>query len=609
MSGSTQGERKLASPAPKAIGSAISEPRTVSGENGGDPRRARRSRGHRFLEWYFALKYRVFRRERRPDDGRRGLVMLQIDALAYAELRRAIELGYCPTIEQMVRTEGYTLRRWFSGLPSATPYAQAGIFHGENEKIPGFRFYDKAEARVITCNTPAGVQYIRDRINAPGALAGGSSYVNLLDGDAQTVAFTVATREKLSVFQRLGGWRMAMLILLHPIRVARMGLQAVLEWLREEYERGVGELARKRTHSEGLFPFIRVLSNVVVRELQTMAICLDVYLGVPVIYSTFMQYDELGHHFGPSSFQALRDLRRTDARIREIRRMIENVGGREYDIVILSDHGMTPSSSYRVRFGETLGGTIERILQGDAALRGETPLRSQASFADTSEYADITAQVVNAMAELTPESRRTMRRALRRVRDWLRSRYGLRELILPEKYRIEADHDVVVTYSSDLALVYFADDPRPLELTDIMRDARRANLYVELLQHPGVGLLATRNGPSVHLESTNGRAIVVGGELAVLEGDNPLELYGNNANTARAVEHLASQPNTGDITIFGAYDGYEIVSFDDQIGAHGAAGGNQLYPFLIGPAELELGSARIEDPRDIHRVIMERYRV
>ena len=47
--------------------------------------------------------------------------MLQIDALAYAELRRAIELGYCPTIEHMVREEGYTLRRWFCGLPSAPP--------------------------------------------------------------------------------------------------------------------------------------------------------------------------------------------------------------------------------------------------------------------------------------------------------------------------------------------------------------------------------------------------------------------------------------------------------------------------------------------------------
>ncbi len=415
--------------------------------------------------------------------------MLQIDALAYVELRRAIELGYCPTISKMVREEDYTLRRWFCGLPSATPYCQAGIFYGENDNIPAFRFYDKRERRVVTCNTPAGVQYIRDRIHAPGALAGGSSYVNLLDGDAQTVALTVATRERMSVFQRLGGWRMALLILLHPIRVARMVFQAALEWLREEYERSVGDLARRRTHSEGLFPFVRVLSNVVVRELQTMAILLDVYLGVPVIYSTFMQYDELAHHFGPSSFQALRDLRRTDARLREIRRMIDNHGGRAYDIVLLSDHGMTPSSSYRVRFGETLGKTVERILEGVAAKRGEAPLRSRASYADTSEYADMSAQIVDVVAQVTPPTQRTAKRVLIRVRDWVRSRYGLRELILPEKYRVEDEHDVVVTYSSCLALLYFADDVERLDRNDIALDARRANLYIELLNHPGVGLL------------------------------------------------------------------------------------------------------------------------
>src|SRR4029078_10692833 len=137
------------------------------------------------------------------------------------------------------------------------------------------------------------------------------------------------------------------LLLLHPIRVTRMGLQAVLEWLREEYERAVGELARRRTHSEGLFPFIRVLSNVIVREVQTMAILLDVYLGVPVIYSTFMQYDELEHHFGPSSFQALRDLRRTDARIREIRRMIRNLGGAERELAHSPDQRMQPAPRYR----------------------------------------------------------------------------------------------------------------------------------------------------------------------------------------------------------------------------------------------------------------------
>ncbi len=268
-----------------------------------------------FLRWYLGLKYRAFDREKRPRDDRRGLIMLQIDALAYSDLRRAIAAGDCPAIASLIAGGEFALRRWFCGLPSATPYCQAGIFHGENAGIPAFRFYDKAAARIIMCNVPAGVQYIRDRIKSPGALAGGSSYVNLLDGDADTVAFTVATRVQTSVLKRLGGARMALLILVHPIRILRMVFESAFEFLREEWERLRGELAGRVPHSEGIFPFIRILSNVVIRELQTMAMLLDVYLGVPVIYSTFMQYDELAHHFGPSSRQALGDLRRTDARI------------------------------------------------------------------------------------------------------------------------------------------------------------------------------------------------------------------------------------------------------------------------------------------------------
>src|SRR3954471_18582375 len=246
MRGSTHGDRKLATPAPNATANPTSALNASASPEMEVDRRLN-PRANRALRWYYSLKYRLFRREQRPRDGKRGLVMLQLDALAYVELRRAIELGYCPTISNMVREEGYTLRRWFCGLPSATPYCQAGIFHGENEGIPAFRFYDKAERRVVTCNTPSGVQYIRDRITAPGALAGGSSYVNLLDGDAQTVAFTVATRERMSVYRRLGGTRMGLLILLHPIRMLRMVFQAVGEWLREEWERFRGELARQTT--------------------------------------------------------------------------------------------------------------------------------------------------------------------------------------------------------------------------------------------------------------------------------------------------------------------------------------------------------------------------
>ena len=563
--------------------------------------------GRRLLHWYYALKYRVFRGDRRPADGKRGLVVLQIDALAYAELRRAIELGYCPTIAKMVHEEGYVLRRWFCGLPAATPYCQAGIFHGENDGIPAFRFYDKQSRFVVTCNSPRGVQYIRDRIHTPGALAGGSSYVNLLDGDARTVAFTVATRERMSVYRRLGGTRMALLIMLHPIRSIMMLVQSALEWFREEWERSVGELFRQRTHSEGLFPFIRILSNVIVRELQTMAILLDVYLGVPVIYSTYMQYDELGHHFGPVSWQALRDLRRTDARIRSIRRMMQSAAGREYDLVILSDHGMAPSASYRVRFKESLGNTVQRILDGDAVRIGRTPLSSLTSENPTSEYGDVGARWIESLERRASPRSRTMRRTLRAISHWIRSQYGVRELLMPEKYRVDERHDVVVTYSSSLALLYFAHTAERLDLADIVRERRHAHLYHELLAHEGIGLVAALSGPVVHVESARGRALINEGVVEVIAGTNPLDPYGTEPPLARAVERLVRQSNAGDLVLFGAYDGYEIVCFDDQVGAHGAAGGNQLAPFLVAHRSLGLEDVVIEDARDIHRVLMSRY--
>ncbi|MGI9077341.1 MAG: alkaline phosphatase family protein [Gemmatimonadaceae bacterium] len=567
------------------------------------------------LRWYYSIKYWPFRRERRARDNRRGLIVLQIDALAYSDLRRALKLGYCPTVSRLLKDEGYGIRRWFCGLPSATPYCQAGIFHGENGGIPAFRFYDKDARKVITCNAPHGVQYIRDRITAPGALAGGSSYVNLLDGDAQTVAFTIATRQKTSVYQRLGGTRMALLILLHPIRNLRMVVQSVGEWLREEWERTAGEIAGRVTHAEGIFPFLRIFCNVIVRELQTMAILLDIYLGVPVIYSTFMQYDELAHHFGPSSKQSLIDLKRTDARIAEIWRMIRATSSRPYDLVILSDHGMTPAVSYRVRFGETLGLTVRHMLDDGVQSAGTGhPLTLHASFAEDSEYADIGAQIVETVAQASgaggssvdSESPHRPRRS-KRLLSWIRSKYGLREIIFPEKYHVSNRHNVVVTYSSCLALVYFADAPGQLDLIEIARDTRRARLYSSLIVHPGIGLVATRIKSGVHLESRSGRALIVGEKVDVLSGENPLALYGTESYVVSAIRELVSQPNAGDLVLFGAYDGYDIISFDDQVGAHGSAGGDQTYPFIISPPELELANAKLENARDIHRVVMTRY--
>jgi hypothetical protein len=265
-------------------------------------------------------------------------------------------------------------------------------------------------------------------------------------------------------------------------------------------------------------------------------------------------------------------------------RMMRSAAHRGYDLVILSDHGMTPSVSYRVKFGETLGTTVGRLSN------------SIASFAEDSEYADVGPRILEDAT-------------LFRLRDWLRRHYGLRELLVPEKYKIDVRHEVVVTYSSCLAELYFADDDEALDHDDIQRDPRRAGLHAALLAHPGIGLIATRKGHGVHLASRTGRAFLEGGEMTILAGDDPLRAYAPDALALRAIESLVRQPNGGDLVLFGAYDGYDIVSFDDQVGAHGSIGGDQVFPFLITPSTLGIDETTcIEDARDIHRVITCRFR-
>jgi hypothetical protein len=269
---------------------------------------------------------------------------------------------------------------------------------------------------------------------------------------------------------------------------------------------------------------------------------------------------------------------------------------------------MTPAVSYRVKYGESLGTTVRKMLDGYRS-RGRQPLAVHESRAEDTEYADMGPAVIESAARTYGHRHDRLGRALRRLRDWVRSRYGLREIIFPEKYRVDEQHQVVVTYSSCLALVYFADAEAQLGRREISADRRRAHLYTALLRHPGIGLLATRDGATVVVESRTGRARIVGERVEVVSGRNPLEPFGTERYVTRAVRDLVQQPNAGDIVIFGAYDEYEIVSFDDQVGAHGSAGGDQMYPFLLTPPELPVGHETLEDARDIHRVVMARYAV
>src|SRR5690606_22259201 len=123
-----------------------------------------------------------------------GFVGIQIDGLSCPHMRQALAKGYLPNIERHLK-RGYHLREYQAGLPSTTPAAQSAIFYGESRGIPAFRWFEKSTNRLISCNDLGHVQYFRERLfkGREGLLAGGSSYANILDGEAARSVFTVSS--------------------------------------------------------------------------------------------------------------------------------------------------------------------------------------------------------------------------------------------------------------------------------------------------------------------------------------------------------------------------------------------------------------------------------
>jgi hypothetical protein len=567
-------------------------------------KRVRRS----LYRWYYRIKYFPFAAERRrrreaagADGSRRGFVVIQIDSLAHQDLQRALERGYVPRLKKLLEREGWELRRFPAGLPSATPAAQAAIFYGTKARIPAFRFYEKAEQRLVIGSQLASMQFIRDQLPADGILQGGSSYVNLYDGGADRSIFTLSARKPQTLFQKMGGFRLALLLLLHPIRALRMVLVSAWEYLREERDRLWSQIRGNSTHYWWYLPLLHIGANVILRELQTLAVLLDIYTGAPAIYTTYNVYDEFAHHFGPASRTALKSLRALDRRIGEITKMLRRIPGRPYDLYILSDHGQTPAIPYRIAYGETLGETID-----DATRHGVHVLAGTGAYAPAGEAVDF---LLRELEEVAVKPTAPTRRLGLRVGRWIRRHYKIFPLVA-ETSRSAADETVVVTYSSSLAHLYWTEPQRPLPLDEIRADPQRRALYYFLVAHRGIGFVATRVQDGVHVENAAGRVLITGaGEAVLLAGESPLTHYAPTAVERRALLHLAQLPNAGDLVLFGAYDPERdlCICFDDQVGAHGALGGRQFWPFIMAPGGLIPPEHIIEDPLDLHP-LFRRYR-
>ena len=558
----------------------------------------------RLWQAYYALKYLPFHANRPELDvpvKQRGYVCIQIDGLSHDHLLTAMDWGYMLHLRRWLRRGYFELRRFTPGVPTTTTFAQAGIMFGVEKDIPGFRWYERKRRRVINCNEPSSVQFMRDEIvkDRLGALEGGSSYANLLDGGAKRIVLTVAGTHDESIIGRMGGGLLFLLLVLHPLRFLRSLVAGIIELFAEIYDRWLNpDPNADHVVLEGLFPFLRVGSNVLLRELQTFGLLVDIHVGVPYIYTSFYGYDEVAHHFGPTSRAAFTTLRHIDRRIAEIFRMVRHGAARPYDLIILSDHGQTPATPFERRFGRTLGQDIAEHLR-------ERPIRISRGPDDRLERR---ARYLAHAAEggrlwrlpgVIPAVRAIEKRVTRRP---------LEAYLRPETIYADAEAGAVVTYSSCLAHLYLlADDPFPMDYDRIVQCY--PGLVEYLRGHEGIGPLFVRKDAATWyaMEGTNSAEMQQSG-LVNIHGADPLRQVDRKHELLTELWQFLNFSNVGDVVLFGRYDGERVICFDDQVGAHGSLGGEQMRPFIMLPSRHPAAGERLRGYAAIYRKVLMSYR-
>lgn len=419
-----------------------------------------------------------------PDKQAPGMLVVQIDGLSRPVLDQALRSGRAPAIDRLVVGGESVLRSWVVMLPSVTPASQAGILHGRNDGIPGFRWYEKASGRLFVANHPRDAAEILARLSdGTGLLAeGGTGIGNLMTGDADRSYLTMATIEGSGEARRhvhpdgrrLHGFFVNTVNYLRLV-ILMLG-EAAKEVYQAERERSSGIVPRMR---RGLgYALERAVTNVALRNVSTALVIEELFAGTPIVYVDYTGYDAIAHHSGPERPEAMDALAGLDRAIGSLLRAIRDAT-RPYRLVILSDHGQTLGRTFRQHYDYLLEDRI-------AELMGPTATHSPVGTAR--EYQGSASAVLSELGREHGLGPAIVRAAPRIRRSY---HHGAADQPAGGGSAQEGSSppgpDVVVCASGNLALVYFTLADGRLSLEAI--EARYPGLPAGLVLHPGVGLV------------------------------------------------------------------------------------------------------------------------
>ena len=506
----------------------------------------------------------------------RGLVMMEIDGLSYHHIQKALKDGYMPNLQKMIDEDGYELSRVDCGLPSQTSACQAGIMFGDNDDIPAFRWYDKDKQKLFVSGSDASL--INERYAKGGGLMrGGSSINNLLSGDAEKSILTAANFKTGESDEKKRRAEDIYLLALNPYFLMRVIVlfigDVLLElWQGWQQKRKKVEPRQNRTHK--FYPFVRASMTVLMRDVSSYLLTLDIIRGAPSIYLTWPGYDEVAHHSGPWTTDAFKTLRQYDRVIGRIQDIIERKAPRPYDLLILSDHGQSFGHTFLMRYGFSLKDLVERYVP-----KGTTVGATTGGDDGTLQLKSMAGELQNVQEQGVGGS--TGKAIVKRAGEYA-DRATTAQLAAGE---LTAPVSITVCGSGNLGQIYFDLYPRRIKQNEL--DQAYPGLIKALVEHEGIGVVvvADETGVPIALGKNGQRNL----HTNKVTGSDPLKMYGDPDHRAAQVRRVADFAHVGDIMVLSTvYPDGTVAAMEELIGSHGGMGGEQTDAFLLHPNDMKV---------------------
>ncbi|WP_160153594.1 endonuclease/exonuclease/phosphatase family protein [Microbulbifer sp. ALW1] len=514
--------------------------------------------------------------ERDPDAP--ALVLIQVDGLARPQLDKALAEGKMPFLKKLIEKEHYHLDHMYSGVPATTPAVQAEIFYGVKAAVPAFGFMSSDSQEMLRMYESNAANKIEKRLTDAGhepLLQQGSCYVSVFraGADNDESHFCPASQGWGPSLKQAGPLALLILLLANLWSLIRTGALVLLELVLSiaDFIRGLTD--GQDFIRELMFIPTRIAITILLRELSTVGVKIDIARGLPVIYINFLGYDEQSHRRGPSSKFAHWTLKGIDDAIARIWRAAHRSSRRHYDVWIYSDHGQEDSTPYETLHGRSFADAVSEALSG-------LPQKPQGYSASSNHGVQ-----------------------LQRVRlfggQWVQKLFPIKP---PESHR-EGEAPMALSAMGPLALLYniHCKDTPPSEIARLIVEKTQAPM---VLYEDKTSTTVTEEGETLSKVRgwwRHGAFSLPEDGHKVLGPDHPFV-----DEAAEDLANLCRHPDAGDFVVSGWCAGNESISFAIECGSHGGAAPNETHAFALMPGDIHFpGNGRKHwRPRDIRNAAL-----